>query len=203
MRTLTPHYRKAEEQGHVVWIDNFSKFQARQIPNIGKGTFQNMQWTGRTLRVTRTPVSMSLMYDGDEVIPAMPDDIFATEGVLTQLHKALSAKSGMHEHKSSLVTKFKVLCVPVKPEVRHLNEQKHKDAIKAGHDGLDNLLCDNIVPINIGSNRGLLQILRDHYVQNEQHVGAARKYTVFNCDENIYIRIIKVHSFSNATDIFI
>ena len=70
--------RNVEQTSHTVWIDNFSKHMAHQIPTLEKGTWKQMLWTGRAFRRTRVQVDMSLKYDGDTVVPATPTDPFNT-----------------------------------------------------------------------------------------------------------------------------
>ena len=57
----------------VVWIDNFSKNMARQIPRLGKDVFTSMMWTGLALKLYDGPeLSRGLVEDDGQVVPAMP-----------------------------------------------------------------------------------------------------------------------------------
>ena len=45
---------------------------------------------------------------------------------------------------------------------------------------------------NIGSNRGLIVIMRELYEHYGMHSGTCSKYACLNVDENIFWRILKV-----------
>jgi len=55
------------------------------------------------------------------------------------------------------------------------------------------MYTDSIQAINIGSNHGLLQILRNHYEEQGQHKhNVCQRYSAFNVDVDIFDRILKV-----------
>ena len=151
-----------------------------------------MLWTGRALRQARVHVDMSLKYQEDTVIPGTPTDPFEDEMSVKAFYMGVTKESLSQRHASSLTTLLKLDSVPLKPRHHRLNDPRHVAALKNSHDSLDNFHCDQIMPINIGSNRGLLQILRDHYVAKQQLQEQCTSYTVFNVDVDIYQRIMKV-----------
>jgi hypothetical protein len=165
---------------------------AHQIPTVEKGTWMSMLWTGRAFRKARVDVDMSLKFDGDTIIPAMPDDPFMDEKCVKNFYMGVTNASSKHRHAESLTTQLQVDCIPLKPKHDKLRDARHVAAIKNSHDSLDTFYCDKIIPINIGANRGLLQILRDHMVDKCQLEEECTRYTVFNVDVDIYLRMMKV-----------
>jgi hypothetical protein len=141
------------------------------------------------------PVDMTVRYDGDGVVlPAMPHDIFA----MYPATKMAFFRCTQNQpdcpmlHSTSLTTILKVTNVPLKPLARTLNKPEHKAAVEEGHDGLSTCYPEGICTLNIGSNRGLIRLLRNHYdCYCIEHKG--ERYTSLNVDNNIFDRILKVH----------
>ena len=104
----------------------------------------------------------------------------------------VTRESLKQRHATSMTTLLKVDRIPLKPHHKRLNDRRHVEALKNSHDSLDNFHCDKIMPINIGANRGLLQILREHHVAKGQLQEDCTRYTVFNVDVDIYARMMKV-----------
>jgi hypothetical protein len=192
------HNRRIQaEAAHVIWLDNFSKHPNKtlQIPDIAIGAWQDCAWTGRALRECLVNVDMKLEVDEDgKVAPAMPDDIFERVEELKHLfHLANDPDTDqLRRYDSSLSHQLDVRTVPPKPEPDLLTSQKHKTALINGHDSLDNLHPGGIFKQNIGSNKGLLQLLRNHYEDEGQLDGSCEKYSAFVMDIDIFSRVIKV-----------
>jgi hypothetical protein len=146
--------------------------------------------------MSRYPVDMSVMTNasGNE-IPAMPDDPFEHLPVLRTLLTLMSphTSAGMNRHTSSLLSTLEVTNVPPKPHHSKVAKREHKEALINHHDSLSNLFPDTIIPQNIGSNKSLLRMLRDHYETQQQHLpGQCSTYSVFNTDIDIFDRQLKV-----------
>ena len=162
--------------------------------SITKGTFRNMLWTGRAIRVCRTPVIMNARELLGVSIPAMPDDLFALLAPLKLLFKHNNnIDKFKHRYEKCLATTLDVRNVPMKPESTKVASQVHKDALDNRHDSLKNFHPCEIVTHNIGANRGLLFILRKHYEDRMQHTDQCDMYSAFNVDIDIFTRMMKVH----------
>jgi len=85
--------------------------------------------------------------------------------------------------------------VPLKPNISNINlPQRYRDAIRASPESLSNFYPTGIHPENIGSNIGLLKIVKqfsiDKGIQNE----TSTRYHAVTADMNIHRRIIQVFS---------
>ena len=201
--------RLAKLKPHTIWIDNFSKLRAFQIPNLGHGAFANCLWTGMAIRTCEEldQTSLALKRTNDIITPAMPleliadttrDDVFELitmygDLILDKtLDKTKRAPCRMELFENSLVHTWKVNNVPLKPEANNVTRTRHKQAITNKCDSLKNLYPDSILKWNVGSNEGLAQVLRKVYEDAGIHVSDPHKYTVLNADCNIFDRIVKV-----------
>ena len=96
-------------------------------------------------------------------------------------------------HAKSKLVKWKIRTVPIKPDATSVEKIKWKNALKSDCSSLKTLYPHRIIRKNIGSNQGLVEIMRDHYTSNGQDTeGKCDKYSAFIVDENIYMRILKV-----------
>ncbi len=161
------------------------------------GSWADCLWTGRAVRCHRTEASMDVMRTPDGAqIPAMPKDLFADEKsvIAWALGPVPKCDADKFQHATSMTTRLQVNCVPLKPRADRLAKPRHKAAITSRCNNLDNMYPTAIIPINIGSNRGLMQILRNHYEDNQQNIpGVPTVYKALNVDMNIFIRTLKVH----------
>jgi hypothetical protein len=184
--------RSIEDTAHTVWIDNFSKFKAIQLPSISKGTWKSMLWTGRALRQCRSDIDTSIMKDDGLVVPAMPDDLFQYAASFVNVYTAQNATTEHDQYDKCMATVLKIRNNPVRPDPALLHNHKHKTAVVERHDSLKNLFPTNIFAENIGENRSFLRIFRRHYEEKSQDSDQAVKYTTFNTDIDIFNRLIKV-----------
>jgi hypothetical protein len=169
-----------------------------QFPDLELGTWQNCNWTGMALRMSRVDVDMNLrMNEAKEIEPAMPHHIYQMYPIMKRTFSALnpSAADCPMLHAKSLTTLLGVKNVPLKPSHESLSKPEHKQAVHEGHDSLDTCFPEGIVAINIGSNKGLLQLCRNHY-ETVCVANAGSKYSCLNVDANIFDRILKVQTLS-------
>lgn len=187
-------FRDIKQEGHTIWLDNFSKIRAMQVPDINMGAWRNCLWTGRALRKSRVPVTMDLEESKEGIIPAMPDDLYGMLPVFKKLFVLHNPQedTSMMRYRTSLVTNLDVRNIPLKPAARMLSQERHRTAITSGCDRLDNLFPDKIISVNIGSNLGFMRILRNHYEDKQQHTGNCQEYSSFNADIDIFDRFLKV-----------
>lgn len=155
------------------------------MQGVSAGAFAECQWTGKGFKV----------YVGDRVhtdikdLAAMPDDIFdshASGAVYAGLVRV--RQEGWLFLGRSLVKLHNVNTLPVKPRVSRRVDAKLHAVLAESRDGLRNFDPLEVSPQNIGSNRGLLLVLKqmsDARVDNG-------KFEFLCADCNIFMRIIKV-----------
>lgn len=181
------------KQACVLWVDNFSKFKAHNVPTIRKEVFSECLWSGITVNEYTGPyVDPKLKYNDENIlIHAMPDDIFVQKDAV---HNGIMMlyDEGMMYFDTSLVNKYDVRNIPLKIDTTVYNElatimNSVKNTTKHIHPY-------KLLRPNIGSNRGLLKILRDLILEFNLNTAHATpdNYLVINVDENIYYRILKV-----------
>jgi hypothetical protein len=178
---------------HVQWWDNFSKFFANNVPTLKKDIFSSCLWTGVTVNeYSGPPVSIEVVYDDDsgDVVPAMPSNILdykqQVNTTITQCYR-----SNCSFFLESMVYMYSINSIPLTIDVKKFPNMK--DRITSDKNSTKYIHPSNLVKQNIGSNRGLLSILRkfqeDHKMQYDK---VCENYQTLNVDENIYFRILKV-----------
>ena len=176
----------------MLWLDNYSKTMANQHP--GKdGVFKLCLWSGMALfsYAGNQDLDGSVQKDGDgEVIPAMPTDILLRQrevmAGLEYIHK-----QGARYLPDSLVQRYSVCNVPPKIDISTHRELK-QDKVKRMHT-MDIVYPYKLVEENVGSNRGLLIILKqEFYDKNNMGSGECTDYVNLNLDENIFWRTLMV-----------
>lgn len=126
-----------------------------------------------------------------DVVPAMPNSILACSTQVIQEISSLAVES-VRYYDISLVARYDVRSVPLKIDGERfadvegiVNHARSKMAI---------VHPLKLVGKNIGSNRGLISVIRDYY--NDYNMsgenGDCERYLNINVDENIYWRILKV-----------
>ena len=148
----------------------------------------------------KTPVSMSIIMDemGNDV-PAMPDDVFAMVPTLKVAWQHY--QTNLKYRETSMVTAWKVSCMPIKPQACNMPAGIWKQAIENRANSLFPLHPVGLIAANIGKNVGLARIMRDHYENNKQNVQETARhprpcpnYSAFNVDIDIFRRLLKVNS---------
>lgn len=185
-----------QECGWILWIDNYSKFLARSIPTSLKGVFSSCLWTGAAAfhcNNKEVTFDMNVKYNNGDVIPAMPQNILQHSAeVLAGVNNVLRTCRNYYDR--SVVKKYDVRNVPPKVDVKrfpHLTE-----IVNDPNNSTSSVCPIELININIGSNEGLLRIIRNLYDKAGMDSDATcSKYNLMNVDENIYWRIMKVHYF--------
>jgi hypothetical protein len=180
---------------HTVWWDNFSKIYGVKCPLIASGAYRNALWTGVAIRTynnptTGRPLTLDVRLSDGAVVPAMPASVFCSLGHVLELFE-VSNETGQNYFDSSLVKRYNVNTVPLKPDVS-ATDPVLQNILNESRDGLKHFYPSHLVKHNIGSNKGLLKILRTYYEHNNMHNGLCQKYRVLNVDINIFVRIAKV-----------
>jgi hypothetical protein len=141
---------------------------------------------------------MNILRDAQGVdIPAMPNNLFTLTPKLIKLWKSHHADIDYCTH--SMVSAWKVNSVPLKPQAVNMPAGPYQDAIKSDVNTLHRLHPKELIPLNIGSNKGLAKILRTHYEQQPAHGGEQMgaptncpKCSVFSVDIDIFRRMLLV-----------
>lgn len=184
------YIRAALDGPHVLWIDNFSKFFARSVPTMEKSVFSTCLWTGVSLfGCTDTKLSDTVVVDSNDcVVPAMPPDILMYQPSVSIALQYFLDK-GYRQYDGSLVVQYDVRNIPLKIDTKRFpNMQPIVDSYS-----FDNVRPVDLLDINIGSNRGLIAVLRGLY--EDKKMGSemdCQRYTTLNVDENIFWRVLKV-----------
>lgn len=164
-----------------------------KIPNIDIGAWKDCLWTGVAIKKYNGPdMDMRLVFKPDgSMQPAMPDDLYAYVPTLKEMFKAFRV-TGSYQPQS-LVSRFQVNNVPLKPDYRRVNNNKWRSALQSDLDKLQHMYPKKLIALNIGRNDALGKIIRGHYEENKQHMeGQCDRYSALNTDENIFMRILKV-----------
>ena len=180
------------DKPYVAWWDNFSKFHRRTVPTLTNDVFSSCLWTGVTVNeYTGPPVNVGIrLGDNNEVIPAMPDDLFA---VMPLVEQGISMIYGMGKslYDGSLVKKYEVNSIPLK-----IDSKKFPNLAPVLNSVTNKTTHINpwkLVKQNIGSNKGLCNMMREFQDDNNMAVdGGCDKYHTTSVDENIMYRILKV-----------
>lgn len=186
--------RQLQSTPHLLWIDNFSKLFNTSRPRLQGGARSDCMWTGVALvQVDGLPsLSMRLhrMPDGS-VMSAMPPYI-CTSYSINNMKAIVSAvdASGIFHLDSSICSRYNVNNVPCKPVPDMIREPGLHELLSRSPDGLQNWYPKALIRRNIGSNIGLLKILRDFVVDTE--VSNPPRYGIILADINIFWRGLKV-----------
>lgn len=185
-------YRNQIDGVHVVWLDNFSKFIAKSVPTTRKGVVASCLWTGKAIfqNDAMNNITSQLQYNGNAIVPAMPDDILAHK------HEVMVAVDYVMQgirtyYNGSLVRRYDVRNVPPKINTKVYTEMK-----SVVNDAKNSTKCVTPVSLidqNIGANKDLLTIMWNIYETSGMSTDSCDTYSLYNFDENIYWRVLKVH----------
>jgi hypothetical protein len=190
----------------VINFDNYAHTIAAHTPSTNSGAFNGCYWCGVALRTftgTRSFADLSLCYDAeDNIIPAMPPSLFSNE-LWNQLVDGMNLcdDGGSRYLKGADVTKLKVTTCPPKPLLKDLDEMEIseeaavvlKEVLSGGSlDGLKEVYPADILEHNVGSNKGLMKIVRKLACDEGIDDSSGTRYSIYLTDVNIYQRINKV-----------
>lgn len=186
-------YRLLQDNTFILWVDNFSKFLARSIPSLHSDVYSSCLWTGMAAFKCTQRYDMRIKYQvNGDVIAAMPDDILSTKSDVTTAITYIIQNQRAY-YNNSTVRQYDVRNIPPKIDTKahpHL-----ADTIGAKHNSTHTVHPVKLLDHNIGSNQGLITVLRQIYEQKNMHLDSCENYMLLNVDENIYWRILKVHLF--------
>ena len=184
----------------VQWWDNFSKFCRRSVPTVKKDVFGTCLWTGITVNeYTGPPVHTTVRTDAaGYVIPAMPKNLFTHQRVvlagISHVHD-----QGKNYYQSSLVKKYDIINVPLKVDTKRFPSLA--ETLNSSKNSTKHINPYKLLRHNIGSNLGLVTILREFHDDNKMGLhGTVQNYTTVNTDENIFFRGLKVCDYVLCVD---
>ena len=193
---------------HTLWMDNYSKLLAHDLPDVDKGTFFSGLWTGWAAKKSTAAVSMRHVTNNyNQKLPAMPEDPSEFAPSLVQeLVNSMFDSRGERSHlrfAASNLYKWEVNNVPLKPLLHKVPEQ-FREGLNKGADGLEHLYPLGLEPINCGENVGFarcIKLLSDarNWEGNDEDRPRCKKYTAMVMDVDLFDKMIKViYSFDDV-----
>jgi hypothetical protein len=160
----------------IMWVDNFSKSYAVALQGIESGAWKDCNWTGRGIKM--------------DDLSAMPDNVFTDETMqMVRSKMAAHVTGGWKLLLNSIVKKYKVNNLPLKPRMDPLHHPHLCLILSESRDGLAFFHPWDIISQNIGSNRGLMLILKQ--ISDERQPDD-RRLQFLSADCNIFMRIMRV-----------
>ena len=169
-----------------MWLDNFSKFYAVAIQGVSTGAFSDCLWTGQGVHKYVGPPVDTKIQAGMRGMPvklcSKSNRDAVEELIITCENRSWRYFAG------SVVKRYNVNRIPLKPEVDSKEEPELATVLDESRDGLRNFYPLDVLPENIGSNRGLLFLLRDLFSKPLR----TGHFSFLSVDCNIFVRMLKV-----------
>jgi hypothetical protein len=151
-------------------------------------------WTAHGLHTYVGPAVSSAIAPG---MRGMPTDLFAAPIVSLFMQKMAAADAGAVGYlKDSVCFKHTVRAIPVKPSVSCIAHPALHEVLRQSRDGMENFFPLGMLQENIGSNRGLLLILKDLFGVQPR----PGHFSFLAVDCNIFLRLLKVIVRRSMTD---
>lgn len=185
-----------ETQVHVTWFDNLQYDWRSKSIGFDKMSYHQFNWTGVGVRPYHGSLidDLSVEFLNSELVQAMPDDIFAYENVFG-MDLLDFYRDGQALFDKSLLQKYDVLRIPLKPEIQRREDPSLFDTLEKQVDGLRHFHPKMLVKENMSSNKGVISFFKSiRDVETKKDISSSSKYCVLNTDMNIYIKIQKVFS---------
>ena len=160
LMSYTVYYmREIRNQTHIIWVDNFSKFLSRSVPNMAAGVYSSCLWTGVAAFKCSSDFDMSIKHDDEGVvIAAMLDDPFVySQSVKRGLQYTMQTCRSYYSQ--SLVKKYDIRNIPPKIDTRRWPDMK--EVVDIPYNSTRCVHPAKFVEQNIGSNQGLIACDRD------------------------------------------
>jgi hypothetical protein len=179
---------------HVTWWDNFNNAFAVCMQVLGKDAHMLCNWTGIANRITHESVDTSHI-DLHLTVEAFPADMFDAprwESLRASIQFLTEPASVERFSARNWTQIHDVRRVPIKAKVHPtLFPAIHRRSTD-GRTGLTNFYPQRMSAENIGSNLGLLRLLRAEHDKQMALPADERKYKIIVADCNIFLRIVKV-----------
>jgi hypothetical protein len=162
------------------------------MQGIGAGTYRDCLWTvkGLLIPVDHEGIDLALRPG----VSGFPDDMFDNRWIRSIHRRLRKIESTMGEQyfDDSWPVRFNINRVPLGLDVDKVDDEKIRKRIADGRQGLTRFLPCAVEPLNIGSNIGLMKILKQLTDEESLIDVSQRQYKVIVSDCNIFNRIIKV-----------
>ena len=172
----------------VIWLDNFSKTLARQHPTVERGVYTPMLWTVAAIKTLHASVrsDTELVFNEEGLISAMPSTLLGDHANLLEYFTSRMNSESMFD--TALCIAHNIKRVPPKLPDEAWVSQEDRERVADSVDGLTRFHPLGILKHNIGSNEGLMRVIK--YIDA---ILAPDRYAVIVVDINIYMRLLKVH----------
>ena len=178
-----------------------------KIADMRRTNLADCLWTGVAIRkyTGDAKVSMACISDGSFHVDAMPSYPLGRLGILLSTMEELCSEGGEMKNlfETSKLVKWGVNRIPIVPMTVNM-PPKAKDSLSKGPVRLNHFIPKGLLRLNIGSNEGLARIIKIHI--EDSGIGATPKPKIYKAvvaDLNIFDRIIKVCSYSVASQLII
>lgn len=158
------------------WADNYSHSIFRNIPTVSSTMYSHKMWTSLVLLRTSSKVDLDIGGRYKECLPRDIRGLLPGAGNLKDMIKDLHVRRDLYE---TLVYKYNVSWTPIRPTREYISNER-----------LSRLLPVDVLRSNVGSQEGLLEVLK--YIIAKFGQRKDKMYTVGTVDTNIYWRLIKV-----------
>ena len=165
------------------------------MQGISQGAWKECLWTGKavmSVEMRGSDIRPPLVSEMEH--PAMPFNLFASDHIEAVTKDCVSGyrKDRHNFHSKSISVLTKVNTIPPKPCVKDGKEPHKKSKILSSGKALDTFHPEALLADNIGSNEGLMQILRNMYDDFKKRPKSERRLQILVMDVNIYKRVVKV-----------
>jgi hypothetical protein len=155
-----------------------------------------MLWTGVAFKLCDQLQGVDLTFKRDvdgEIIPAMPAVLYGDTDEVSSTAEWICVGGQVTEfYDNSIALKYGVSSIPPKVTIDRIYDPVLRERMEKSRDGLDRFHQHSIVDFNIGSNVGLMHMVK--YLLSDP-VLSGGDYIVLCVDMNIYDRLIKVVAF--------
>lgn len=185
---------------HSKWLDNFSHMWANGTAATKLDqAFYDCLWTGVALHEYMTPDRETQpcipIGDGEDATTKLPSfcDV-AVQKILLDLMKQLAKDTKSGTRLPLLLSqRFLINNVPLKLVAREgMSDDMLSQLEGKGRDSLENWQPKDLLTHNIGSNIGLMNVLKDVLPEIGPDTPPAEVHQILNSDCQIYVRIAKV-----------
>jgi hypothetical protein len=152
-----------------------------------------MLWTGIAFKDSDAfdslPIDMSFQYSDSVLVPAMPKNLFDDCGLFRWLVCDYK-KTRLYD--SCIATIVQRRLHPSKVDPSELTSPLLVARLKNSRDGLNRMHNYGIIEHNIGSDVGLMRVIKHVMADDVLLVAGGQGYMMINADCNIFDRMLKV-----------
>ncbi len=188
---------------YVKWFDNFSKTYGAGLQGVASPSWHRCLWTGVAIRPYAGDLKLDMRSNVRGREWCMPRDFLDPENnrhlkriqrYMRKIAREEGSDTELSLWEKSICRTLNVTYVPLKPSITVISDDRPdiKEALEDSRDGTYQFQPVEILPDNIGSNRGLLKIMAQEWIERKQRPASSRRIQIYNSDPNIFTRMIKV-----------